>query len=121
MRKVQEIVRSVLPSMWHAGYSKCYRDTSYTKTKRKVRFKFDWIRVREEGKFVPKGMKSTDPDYFRLYEAEQAFCSDTAASIKAALTAEGHEVVVVDVWTSDTFGDQVIITQEFPIEIKELA
>lgn len=121
MKKVQDVFREVFPAAWRPGLSKCYRDTSYTKTKRKVRFKFDYIRLREEGKFIPCGMKNTNPSFEDLYAVQDAFCKEKQQQLKAALAAAGHINADVLLWVCDSFGDQVIVTQEFPIEIKELA
>lgn len=41
--KVQAVVRSMPWMVWKPGWSICYRDVSYTRTKKTIRFKFDSI------------------------------------------------------------------------------
>lgn len=91
---VQKVVRSVPDITWTPGYSRCYRDTSYTKTKRKVRFNFQ-VRV--------AGAKNQQ---FTIPTAQQA--------IEKALTNANVPFVEVIV-----FDNAVYVYQEFPISITE--
>ena len=45
--KIQQLVRSLPGFEWRKGVSVCYRDTSYTKTKKKIRFNFDYVRIED--------------------------------------------------------------------------
>ena len=97
MRKVQAIVRDVPGVTWNKGFSKCYKDTSYTRTKKKTRFNFDRVQVDTAG----KGFNcDTDP----LVE-----------TITKALTDEGHKIEAVLV-----YDEAILIYQEIAIEIVEL-
>lgn len=99
--KVQEIVRNVLGSGWVAGPlgSKCYRDTSYTKTQRKIRFAFKYLRV--------KGVASNLNSVKNQRVANQ---------IREELAKNGHDVKEVLVFT-----DEILIYQNFPIQIVDVA
>ena len=94
--KVQDVVRSMSWVEWNRGYSKCYRDTGYTRTKRTVRFKFEYLTT---------DITPVDRAY-AAYEIELA----------AALEAAGHPVVQVQV-----LNGFVCIWQAFPIQIVEQA
>jgi len=93
--KVQEVVRSVPGVVWTPGRSVCYRDTSYTKTKKKVRFNF-YVEINGT-----VGHCETGP---------------FAKKVKAALKKAGHEFT--DVFVNDC---NILVYQEFPVEIKELS
>ena len=86
---VQQVVRSIEGFVWEPGFSNCYKDTSYTKTKKKVRFKFDRVEV--------KG----DLNFFRT-------------TLLQALEQNGHKID-----TCHVYDDTVLIWQEFPIQVIE--
>lgn len=95
--KIQQLVRSLPWVKWEPGYSICYRDTSYTKTARKVRFKFYLIGT---------GMKPGDWTEGAAREAE----------VRALLEADGHKIEDVQVLSG-----VIQIWQKFPIQITEVA
>jgi len=94
MKKVQEVVRSMPWARWIPGYSKCYRDVSYTKTKEKVRFKFVVMPIDLAG----TGMGSKE-----ACEAE----------LKLVLMAEGHEYTNVFVYPAL---NEISVYQAFELE-----
>jgi len=93
--KVQDVVRSMPWVKWERGLSQCYRDTSYTRTQKKIRFKFDRIET--------------------TY-ADKAGLEIQTAELTTALFADGHEVELVQV-----LPNHVCIWQSFPIQIIEAA
>jgi len=91
MLKVQQIVKSFPEVVWERGFSICYRDQSYTKTKKKICFKFDRIEVKGDlGVFKTK--------------------------LEQALKDEGHVIDLCRVYK-----DEILIWQEFSIQIIENA
>lgn len=95
--KVQDIVRSMPWVTWNRGYSVCYRDTGYTRTKKTVRFKFEYLTT---------DLKREADGGYTKHEAELA----------AALETAGHPVVQVQV-----LNGFVCIWQAFPIQVIEQA
>jgi len=93
MKKIQEVVRSMKWLNWVPGGSVCYKDTSYSKTHEKVRFKF------------LLGFKCKDPavSTLRRYERE----------LRKALEAEGHDVCRINLYPVLA---EVLVYQEFELE-----
>lgn len=84
---VQQVVRSLPFVKWTPGWSKCYKDTSYTRTKKKVRFKFDYIDVLGYDN-LPKVC-----DFEPFNEASKKL----EAELKEALEVHGHKIQLVSV------------------------
>jgi len=97
--KVQEIVRSVPWMKWTPGRSKCYRDESFTRTKRKLRFKFDYIQTDLN---INQATGVYDPEPFEK-------------ELRDLLKQHGHETSFVEV-----LDGYVAVYQEFPIQVTEL-
>jgi len=93
--KIQDIVRSMPWVTWVRGESKCYCDTSYTRTARKVRYKFVDIKT---------DLAKTSGQGYELHEA----------AVATALEEHGHTSVQVQV-----LDGHVCIWQAFPIQVTE--
>lgn len=96
MKKVQQIVRSMPWFIWTPGLSVCYNNTSYTRTKRKRNFKFEWVKID-----TPENKEAKE------YE------------LICALQAEGHKVSLVSVSTHPEFGGVQVWLQDEPIQVVE--
>jgi hypothetical protein len=126
MLKVQEIVRSMPWLLWTPGHSKCYVDTSYTKTKKKVRFKFDWIGTtafdrlnagREMSYGSPVGMDWSSPegkDYSTKYNR---IMNRLQKQLRDALEAEGHKVQLIGIHR----GEVLVWMEPVSIVVTEVA
>ena len=93
MKKVQEVVRSMKWLNWVPGGSVCYKDTSYSKTHEKVRFKF----------LVGFTLKDPAVSTLQRYETE----------LRKALKAEGHDVARIHLYPTL---EEVLVYQEFELE-----
>ena len=88
---VQSVVRSMPWVKWQKGISKCYTDTSYSKTEKRIRFKFDRCVV---------------------YVHD---CETQEAELIKALTEAGHKAVMVQV-----LRNYISVWQEFSICNREM-
>ena len=97
---VQQVVRAVRCVSWAPGWSRCYKDTSYTRTTKKVRYKFQ-CGVRGKIRGDRKGLPGS------WYEIPTAI-----RSIKRALKKNNipFENVLV-------FDDAIMIYQVFPLRL----
>lgn len=99
---VQSIVRSVDVG-WQKGTSVCYSDTSYTKTRKKRRLKFDNMAT------LFGEMRSTSPEY----EAREKMLHKRLVD---GLAAAGF---VIEPTNIHVYPGVVLIYEEWPITIVE--
>ena len=111
MKKVQEIVRRMPWFIWEPGFSVCYNNVSYTRTKRKRNFKFDLIGVKG-GLEALRGQHGE-----AAWEKYQEISLKLETELKAALELEGHKVHLVSVGD----GHVQVWMQDEPIQVTEVA
>lgn len=116
MEKVQTLVRGIPGIKWIPSFSKIYKDTSYSKTQKKVRFNFD-----------------------KFYYDGDLTSAELEAKIVGVLNSAGHSISYIQTGMSKVMTDDLLcirnegidasddlrslwllIYQEFPIKVVEL-
>lgn len=118
---VGSVVRSVLPEgMWVPGCSKVYQDKSYSKTKVKTRYKFDWL----------SKMYDYDADYYQEYinrgvigncvkasSAKRKQLKDRGLALEAAIMAAFDGTNISGIQEVKVWYGTICVYREEPISI----
>lgn len=118
---VGSVVRSVLPEgVWTPGSSKVYQDKSYSKTRIKTRYKFDWIDMTDYDvemyeRHLNRGVYSGPRR--KASNAKRKQIKNNAAALEAAIMAAFLDTNINGIKEVKVWFGTICVYREEPISI----